>query len=122
MADIIIGYYKLNTTAINLRSGPTSGSTDIGDLTRGDVVAVAMKSGSWYQIIDAQHADGSPVQLADGRGMVKGYAGQVWATNAYFVMVPSMPNPPDPEPPPDENPDYILVHWANGRTQRYVPE
>lgn len=111
-------YYRLNTDAINIRSGPSSGFADIGDLARGDVVAVEEKSGSWYRFTDARHADGTPVQLAGGRGPLSGYSGQCWGTNAYFIQVDGMPGTPPPPPPSDE---YIL-HVKDGVTRKFILE
>lgn len=116
-------YYRLNTEAVNIRSGPSSGYTDIGDLQRDDVVAVEAKSGTWFKFTDAQHPDGSPVQLAGGRGPVSAYTGQCWATNAYFVQVAGMPKPPAPDPDPEEPPaDEYILHVKDGVTRKFLPE
>lgn len=115
-------YFRLNANSINIRSGPSAVFSDIGDLFRADVVAVEEKSGSWSRIVDAQHPDGSPVQLTGGRGPLSQYSGQCWATNAYFVQVAGMPNPPDPDPePPPASNEYIL-HVKDGVTRKFIPE
>ena len=114
-------FFRLNADAVNIRSGPSSGTSDLGDLVRNDVVEVTERSGNWSRIVDAQHADGSPVMLANGRGAVAFYSGQCWATNAYFVQVAGMPNsePPPEEPPPAT--EYIL-HVKDGVTRKFIPE
>ena len=97
-------YYRLNTTAANIRSGPSATYSDIGDLVRDDVVQVEQVQGSWSRFVNAQHKDGSPVTLANGTP-VHQHTGQCWSTNAYFVEVAGLPSPPAPQPDPEPEPE-----------------
>lgn len=117
-------YFRLNADSINIRSGPSSGFSDIGDLFRGDVVAVEERSGNWSRIVDARHPDGSPVLLSGGRGPLSSYSGQCWATNAYFVQVSALPGtpPPDPDPDPPPEPEEYILHVKDGVTRKFLPE
>jgi lysozyme len=94
-------FYRLNTTAANIRTGPGTNYQDIGDLRQGDVVQVVERLGSWSRFTVAQHSNGTPV-LVNTTVPVNLYPGQCWSTNAYFVAVDALPNPqpePAPEPP-----------------------
>lgn len=105
-------YYRLNTVAANIRTGPGASYPDRGDLVRGDVVRVDEPTpGGWSPYKTAQHEDGSWVALSngtllDGTGDVK-----YWSTNAYFVEVQDLPNPiEDPEPEPEPSGHVVEVY------------
>lgn len=116
-------YYQWTATAANIRAGAGSGYADKGDIRNLDVIQVDNpKSGSWFPFSLAQHSDGSWVTLADGTPL-DGTHGTFWVTDAYFVEVGSLPNPPAPPPPPPPTttlPSYLIAYdEANNPLGRY---
>jgi lysozyme len=125
-------YFRLNTTGANIRTGPGTSYPDKGDLARDDVVEELERVGNWSRFRIAQHPNGTPVTLADGTPL-DGTHGDYWSTNAYFVEVTSLPNPPVPDPPPTPqpdttvtitaiqivNPERVTITWSDGSQQTY---
>lgn len=114
-------FYKLATTAVNIRSNPTAQSSDLGDLAQNDVVKVVETSGNWCRLADAQHPDGTPVLLTSGKTVAEHYTagGYCWATNAYFREVSGMPATPPPVDPPPTSEEYFL-HVKDGVQRKFV--
>lgn len=102
-------YYRLDTTAANIRMGPGTSYADRGDLVRGDVVQVDDPNvAGWSPYKIAQHSDGTPVRLANGTPLDGAQPDTYWSTNAYFVETPGLPNPPVP-PPPEPTEEIVIT-------------
>jgi GH25 family lysozyme M1 (1,4-beta-N-acetylmuramidase) len=99
----------------NIRAQNTQYSTDVGDLLTGDLVEWTEEvSGSdgltWIKLISATH-NGAPVRCSDGGTVAGRYC---WANNVEEIVTP----------PAQELkvPDYLIAHFADGTSQRYLPE
>lgn len=117
-------FYRLNTTAANIRAGAGASYPSLGYLTRDDVVQVEEVLGSWSRFVNAQHQDGTPVTVTNSNIPVFLYTGKCWSTNAYFVEVARLPNPPVAEPPPAPAKNIVkaVLHFDDGSTQDLLPQ
>jgi len=113
-------YYRLDTTAVNIRVGPGASYQDVGDLVKRDVVQLTGSPiGGWAPYKVAQHADGTPVKLINGVVLDISNTQTFWSTNAYFVEVAGLPNPTEPPPPVVD--EYIL-YVKDGVSRKFIPE
>lgn len=71
-------YGKVNTAALNIRSGPGASYEDIGDLVSGDIVTASEIIGGWWHLVEI---NGVPVTR------------ESWASGTYIVES----QPPAPE-------------------------
>lgn len=99
----------------NIRSARTQFSADMGDLLAGDIVtweeeAVGSDGLVWAKLITATH-NGAPVKCTDGADVGGRFA---WVNNIEEVT--------PPQPQPVNVPPYLVAHFADGSTRKYVPE
>jgi GH25 family lysozyme M1 (1,4-beta-N-acetylmuramidase) len=98
----------------NIRQSNTQFSADMGDLLAGDLVEWTEEGTGpdglvWIKLISATH-NGAPVRCSDGNTVTGRYC---WAANVEEVNAP---------PPVEEPPAFIVAHWVNGQTRKYLPE
>jgi lysozyme len=97
----------------NIRQSNTQFSDDMGDLLAGDLVEWTEEGTGpdglvWIKLISATH-NGAPVRCSDGNTVTGRYC---WAANVEEINAP----------PAEEPPAFIVAHWANGQTRKYLPE
>ena len=51
-----------------------------------------------------------------------GYIKQIHLSNYVPIVVPPPPPPPPPAPAPITIPDYLVAHFSDGTSKKYVPE
>jgi GH25 family lysozyme M1 (1,4-beta-N-acetylmuramidase) len=90
-----------NTSNTPLRSIPAQSKM------QGDVIWEAAGE-KWLNVIQV-----NGVPLA-----VPGWVAIISASRVYCSLVDSAPHPP----PAEEPPAFIVAHWANGQTRKYLPE
>ena len=101
-------FYRVNTTKLQIRSGPGISYDDIGDLFAGDRIETSGDVGGWLRI--------AKIIRVNGTTEVRGG----WCHGGYCI--PITPEPPT-QPPAEPDPDFIVAHWvASGKTRKYIPE
>jgi len=85
-------WYKVNTSKLNVRSGPGTSYQDVGDLLLNDQIEVSETMGGWHHIIRWRRNNADMV-LPDANS---------WCSGAYTVEIAN----PVPEPIPDPVPTH----------------
>jgi GH25 family lysozyme M1 (1,4-beta-N-acetylmuramidase) len=104
-------WYRVNTTALNIRSGPGTSYSDIGDLYKDERIEVIdQPMGGWVKIATILRVSGATEKPNTS-----------WCRDSYLVKIdPPIVTPPSPTPV--IYPDYVDAHFPDGSTKRYVPE
>jgi len=93
-------YKRVNTTALNVRSGPGPGYQGIGYVQQDDHLIVSEISGGWARLVDARRGGwtGPEVTLNNGTTIAARAAStnDVWCKDSYLVDASA--------PPPDASP------------------
>lgn len=105
--DTVMQYGKVNTSALNVRSGPGASYADLGDLLKDDYLVATEVIGGWWHLTDARRGgwSGGAVELASGATVAERATAtnDVWCSGAYVVLVD-----PPPPPPPAGNKAFSL--------------
>jgi hypothetical protein len=83
-------YGKINTAALNIRSGPGTTFPIIGGLQLGDIVTASEIVNGWWHITDAERG-GVNVKLTSG-ATVEG-SPACWAGGTYILPIDAPPAP-----------------------------
>jgi GH25 family lysozyme M1 (1,4-beta-N-acetylmuramidase) len=105
-------WYKVTASVLNIRNGPGSSYTDVGDLLKDDIIEVIETVGGWHHIDNIWR----DAELID-------FPAVSWCSGAYTVLT-AAPVIVPPEPPTETIlvPDYLIAHFADGTSKRYNPE
>jgi GH25 family lysozyme M1 (1,4-beta-N-acetylmuramidase) len=97
---------------LNIRETPGVATSPIGQLAPGDIVETTFPPlAGWWRLTGWQR-NGQTLTLPDPECYA--YEG---VTQGYIQMIAAPPPPPAEEPPA-----FIVAHWVNGQTRKYLPE
>lgn len=89
----VSNWYKVNTTKLQIRQGPGTNYTDVGDLFMGDMIEVTETLGGWHRVISVLRVSAPTI--------IENMAENSWCSAAYTVQIPDPDDElvPQPEPP-----------------------
>jgi hypothetical protein len=101
------------TATLQIRNGPGTSYTDTGDLHNGDKLEASEIIGGWWKLTKILRTSGVVIDV----GTDSMYA---YSNNGAYIRTDAVL--PEPPPPAEEPPAFIVAHWVNGQTRKYLPE
>lgn len=103
-------YFKVTAPSLNIRGAGNASAVDLGDfnLLQHDIVEAGAAVNLWRPILHIWR-NGQAVPFAPSP------TGQYWAHGGYMTPITFTP-------PEDVYLDYIMAHFTDGTTKKYVPE
>lgn len=103
---------------LNIRNGPGTTYTDIGDLYLNDLVeASEINALGWWHLTKATH-NGVPVMTTSGQTVEQRV--DVWASGGNGTYI--VEYAPEPPPPAIDYPESVTLNYAGGIKKDYIPK